>query len=551
MIGTEAQLAELAKEFRLVQLLGAGGRGMVFLAEQIKVRSRKVALKILRPPDDPRAYSEFLSRFEKELDSTIRIEHENVVRIYDSGGVEEGIPYIAMEFLKGESLRDAVQSRGALPAAECAEILRQAAEGLDAAHALGIIHRDLKPDNLFLTRDNKGQIKVKVVDFGIAKMRESGTQTATGAFLGTPGYASPEQASGMRSDQLDARSDVYSLGVVAYEMLTGRVPFQDTLVGCLVKHQTEPPPPFSTAAPGVSIPPQVETVVMKALAKERDQRHGTVREFAEELARAARPDRPAEPPPPEATAVYSAPVSGRVAGPRPLEVRQNPKDGLNYVWIPPGTFMMGCSPGDNEGNNAEKPAHQVTISKGFWLGQTPVTVGAYKRFATTTRREMPYAPDFNKEWRNDKMPIVNVSWSDAQGCCRWMGGRMPTEAEWEYAARGGCTKKLYGPLDEIAWHRGNSGEQTREVGQKRANNFGLYDMLGNVWEWVYDWYGENFYYRSPSQDPRGPTRGESRVLRGGSWFNNPSNVRVSYRFRWPYPSNRGGSNGFRCAGEVF
>jgi serine/threonine protein kinase len=254
---TEAQLAAgLSRRFRLVRRLGAGGMGTVFLAEQIAVGHRPVALKVLNRKllDDP----EFLLRFQNEAGSTGRIHHANVVAIYESGQADDGTPYIAMEYLEGESLREALQRRGALPVAEVAEILQQAARGLSAAHKLGIIHRDLKPDNIFLTYPDDdsvarvsppadwrsalpspvapmsppANVQVKLVDFGIAKLRESATHTLTGTVLGTPAYMSCEQASGMRSDELDARSDVYSLGVVVYEMLTGRVPFHsDTPLG--------------------------------------------------------------------------------------------------------------------------------------------------------------------------------------------------------------------------------------------------------------------------------------------------------------------------------
>jgi serine/threonine protein kinase len=189
-----------------------------------------------------------------------------------------------MEFLEGESLRQALKRRGALPLPEVAEILQQAAWGLNAAHKLGIIHRDLKPDNVFLTRGDEGETIVKVVDFGIAKLRESGTHTQTGMVLGTPAYMSFEQASGMRSDELDARSDVYSLGVVVYEMLTSRTPFQsDTPVGYLRMHMQEDPPPFRTVKPDLPALPQLKAVVMKALTKDRNQRYSSVLEFVREL----------------------------------------------------------------------------------------------------------------------------------------------------------------------------------------------------------------------------------------------------------------------------
>jgi formylglycine-generating enzyme required for sulfatase activity len=147
------------------------------------------------------------------------------------------------------------------------------------------------------------------------------------------------------------------------------------------------------------------------------------------------------------------------------------------------------------------------------------------------------------------MPIVNVTWDDAQAYCGWMGGRLPTEAEWEYAARGGSTEARYGPIDEIAWYISNSGGQTHDVTQKRRNGFGLYDMLGNVWEWANDWYDDKYYQSSPSQDPPGPTNGQLRVLRGGSWYDSPGSVRVSDRGRGG-PASRDGYGGFRCGGEV-
>ena len=307
---TEAQLAAgLSRRFRIVRRLGAGGMGTVFLAEQIAVGNRPVALKVLNRKllDDP----DFLLRFQNEAASTGRIHHPNVVTIYESGQADDGTPYIAMEFLEGESLRQALARRGALPVPEVAEILQQAARGLNAAHKLGIIHRDLKPDNIFLTRCDdesvapmspSANVLVKIVDFGIAKLRESATHTQTGMVLGTPAYMSFEQASGMRSDELDARSDIYSLGVVVYEMLTGRTPFHsDTPVGYLRMHMQEDPPPFRAVKPDLPALPQLESVVMKALTKDRNQRYGSVLEFARDFARAAALPSPVESPKPFAT----------------------------------------------------------------------------------------------------------------------------------------------------------------------------------------------------------------------------------------------------------
>jgi formylglycine-generating enzyme required for sulfatase activity/DNA-directed RNA polymerase subunit RPC12/RpoP len=262
------------------------------------------------------------------------------------------------------------------------------------------------------------------------------------------------------------------------------------------------------------------------------------------------------------------------------EVRDNPSDGLKYVWIPSGSFTMGCSPGDNECYDFEKPSHQVSIAKGFWLTQTEVTVGAYKRFAQAVGRQMPPEPDMggralNPGWGNESMPVVEVSWGDAQAYCRWAGGRLPTEAEWEYAARAENPAARYDKLDDIAWYAENSGGQRldtesiwkkvdqagfvkilnengnamHEVGQKRPNALGLSDMLGNVWEWVNDWWDPGYYKNSPSQDPMGPSGGTERVMRGGSWVGRPRDVRVSLRNR-RIPGDRDFDLGFRCGGDM-
>ncbi|MCC6862681.1 MAG: formylglycine-generating enzyme family protein, partial [Bryobacterales bacterium] len=270
--------------------------------------------------------------------------------------------------------------------------------------------------------------------------------------------------------------------------------------------------------------------------------------------------------------------------PRPSKV--NPDDGQPYVWIPPGEFRMGCSPGGSEGYADEEPAHTVRITRGFWLGQTPVTVGTYKRFAQSTGVPMPGEPvigkrALNPQWRDSEQPMVGVTWQEAKAYCEsWAKGRLPTEAEWEYAARAGTAQPRYGELDGIAWYADNSGSQrldsarawekeaAREwqkyseilekngnrihpVRQKQPSPWGLYDMLGNVWEWVEDWYGEDYYRTlpSPAVDPKGPPKGTQRVLRGGSWGSYPRIVRASYR-NWGAPESRLDTFGFRCAREV-
>ena len=166
----------------------------------------------------------------------------------------------------------------------------------------------------------------------------------------------------------------------------------------------------------------------------------------------------------------------------------------------------------------------------FLDGQSPVTTVAYWLFAGATERRMPPAPKFNPGWTHNEMPIVNVTWDEAQAYCERAEARLLTEAEWEYAARAGATGQRYGPIGEIAWYSDNSDHQTHDVAQKQPNAFGLYDMLGNVWEWVNDWYDEKYYRSSPSRDPQGPANGQYRILRGGSWGNFSTDISLSARY---------------------
>ncbi len=285
-----ATAAALSKDYRILDWLGAGGMGAVYLAEQIRVGSRKVALKVLH-----RKFSEdeeFITRFENEAASTGRINHPNVITIYESKQAADGTLYIAMELVEGESLTEHLRKQGRLPLAEIADIVAQCCKALGAAHRLGIIHRDIKPDNIMLTRDHDGGLHVKILDFGIAKLKDSGGHTVTGSVLGTPAYMSYEQASGLSSEKLDGRSDIYSLGIVTYVMLVGHPPFRaETPVGYITKHLSEAPPAIRLQRP--DIPAAVEAAVMKALEKDRDQRYQTAADFAaalrEALAAAAAP----------------------------------------------------------------------------------------------------------------------------------------------------------------------------------------------------------------------------------------------------------------------
>jgi serine/threonine-protein kinase len=274
----------LGSDYRILDWLGSGGMGAVYLAEQIRVGNRKVALKVLH-----RRFSEdeeFITRFENEAASTGRINQPNVITIYESKQAPDGTLYIAMELVEGDSLTEHLRQRGQLALVEVVDIVAQCCKALQAAHRLGIIHRDIKPDNIMLTRDSDGARLVKILDFGIAKLMDSGGHTVTGSVLGTPAYMSYEQASGLSSEKLDGRSDIYSLGLVTYAMLVGHPPFRsDTPVGYITKHLSEAPP--SLRAERSDLPAAVEAVVLKSLEKDRERRYQTAVDFAAALREAA------------------------------------------------------------------------------------------------------------------------------------------------------------------------------------------------------------------------------------------------------------------------
>ena len=185
---------------------------------------------------------------------------------------------------------------------------------------------------------------------------------------------------------------------------------------------------------------------------------------------------------------------------------------------------MGCSVGDTECGVSESPPHQVTVSRGFWIGQTEVTQLAYRRVTGA-----------NPSWsKGDKLPVEAMSWNDAKAYCDAVDLRLPTEAEWEYAARGGSPLGRYGPLDDVAWYDKNSQMRTHEVATKQKNGYGLYDMLGNLWEWTSDFYDLNYYETNPApgnwRDPKGPSTGNTHTARGGSFNFYSNSARASSRY---------------------
>jgi len=273
----------LADRYHIVRRIGEGGMGQVYLAEHVKMR-RRSAVKVLHQGmvNDPDA----IARFNREASNASQIQHPNVAAIYDFGETEDGLIYLAMEFIDGEPLRKMIERQGALTAVQAADITRQVADALEAAHEMGIVHRDLKPDNIMIARGRSGEDVAKVVDFGIAKATTGDDQkvTRTGLAIGTPEYMSPEQLSG---DTLDNRTDIYSLGLVAFNMLTGQLPFPAVSSReAMIARLTERPRTLAEIKDDVAWPAEIQTVMDRALAGHPQDRYAHASQFGRDLVRA-------------------------------------------------------------------------------------------------------------------------------------------------------------------------------------------------------------------------------------------------------------------------
>jgi serine/threonine-protein kinase len=273
----------VAERYHVLKKLGEGGMGTVYLAEHVKM-GRKAALKVMNPGMNTDA--DAIARFNREAANASRLNHPNVCGIYDFGETPDGLIYLAMEFVEGESLMSLISKNGSLPAARAASIIHQAADALALAHDYGIVHRDLKPDNIMIAKGRDGGDLVKVVDFGIAKAATSDAQkvTRTGLIVGTPEYMSPEQLAG---DKLDGRSDIYSLGLVAFNCLTGRLPFpSESAQEAMIMRLTDKPKTLAEMKPDVEWPPELQAVIDKALAVDANDRYQQSAEFGRDIAKA-------------------------------------------------------------------------------------------------------------------------------------------------------------------------------------------------------------------------------------------------------------------------
>ena len=513
--------------YEIEQLIGEGGAGTVHRARD-RVRDRIVAIKVLHP--SLTGDSEVRRRFVREARLMRTLSHPNIASVFDLIE-EQRLLGIVMEYVEGPTLStELARWGGRMPYAVIRAIMTAVLNAMDAAHRHGVIHRDLKPDNIIL-RFNGARVSPKVVDFGIAKLVDGTTYTVTGAFLGTCRYMSPEQLEAPHA--LGFQSDVYSLGVTLFELVTGRCPFNaESNFATMMAHiRTPPPSPSSFRS---DVPQALETLILSALAKNPAQRPASCAFFAERLL----------------AAIDEPPIS---VDDESLPRRTTEADGSELLLVPSGTFAMG-------------PERRSVYLRGFYVDRFPVTNAQFYTFVSATGYRSEDGPGFLSQFpegavppRLARHPVTHVSWFDARAYAVWAGKRLPTEAEWEKSARGDDGRRYpWGKADPDP-SRANFGRQqssTVRVGScpAGASPYGVEDLSGNVWEWCEDVDSAEFFLRGPSHDPCNRARTEHeragrRVVRGGSFMYDARSIRTYSRSSFE-PGALSRSIGFRCVKDV-
>jgi eukaryotic-like serine/threonine-protein kinase len=639
----QPKLGQTIGNYEIVSPFGEGGMGELFLGRH-RTLAREVIIKTIRTEDfSPRQIEHLRQRLEREAYIQSQLDHPNIVRVYDFIATEEATCMV-MEYVPGRDLRRMIaRETGAIMPARAIKLFKQILRSIDYAHHFiysdknghkhqGIIHRDLKPANILITPNDIA----KVTDFGIVKLRGVKGGTQMGFNPGTPEYMSPEQA---RGRELDHRSDLYSLGIVFYEMLTGNVPFSDTGEGTsdyeIRRGHIELAPPPLRQFKG-DIAPALEQIVLKSLEKDPDARYQTARDFyivleefertgAADFSRVAAPARNTLNDDGRGTGVaivdvttlgfnehQTSAVSGltevsQSVNGRPYsngaftalereglqDYRRSPlpkADGTDktkwslilglaaltilaavigwgaykrwattdpiipgtvipagMIRIQGGTFQMGRL----DGNEYEKPVQSVTV-RPFLIDETEVTNAQYQQFVDTDKHQPP------SHWRDghfadgeDTYPVINVSWDDAAAYAKWASKRLPTEEEWEFAARG-TDGRLYPYGND---HKSNysssaddSAPQLRPVKSYDAGRspFGVYGMAGNVLEWT----ASDFkLYAGSTLDPTKDKNIGRKTTRGGAFNAKAEFQTATDRFFYP-PSTKAEFIGFRCAKDL-
>ncbi len=498
---------KVAGRYEIGERIGKGGMGMVFKAYDTLV-DEAIALKFMNPKMLRTQRGQRL--FIQEAQVARRLRHDNIVAVHDVGTTPEGILYLTMEYVQGQSLRAYLRqhraSRKLVSVRLAVALMIQILEALSHAHRT-VVHRDIKPENIMLTPGEH----VKVLDFGLAKAVDEGEvelrpRHRAKRVVGTFGYAAPEQK---QHHKVDLRADIYSAGLVLYELLTLRTPLDAF---------TE------TANVRDDVAPSLLSVLSKALREERDNRWQTADEFRASLMKAYEESYRQAPKP----AVQAHSSSGAQAS----------TDGM--ALMEGGSFLMG-----NDEVPAEAPEFEAELES-FYIDIYPVTVRQYTLFLEQTGRPPPKFWG-NSEFSGADQPVIGVSWGDANAYAAWAGKQLPTEAQWEFAARGKQNRVYPWGNSEPTPMRANYGDFLNmpsivAMHDEGATPDGVYDMAGNVYEWTLDAFVP--YSGAKRKEMQGHHT-PRRAVRGGSWHSPPTELRCAFR-KGLFPESQLTTVGFRC-----
>ena len=543
----------LNNRYQITRFLGNGALGSVYLARDTKIH-KDIAIKVLTGSIS----DEDIKRFKRECTNLAKLSHPNIVGVSDHDKTAlDGNNYyfLVMEYVNGATLKEFLKTSGSsLSLKDKLNIANQICKALNYTHEKEIIHRDLKPENVMIVATSDNDHFVKLVDFGISKSLSQDNQTTTtkSSVGGTARYISPEQVEDHKGKPITYNSDIYSLGIMFYEILSGQHPLIDNSKTNISDfnwasiHLKEPPRELSTICP--DLPADLVDLVMKMLAKEPSDRPSllTITSTIRNLLNPTQPPKPPEPPKDNLFNFETVKVNakGTIIERYKKQAKQFIEDlgngiTLEMVEIPGGSFMMGS----NEYKD-EQPQHQVTVP-GFYMGKYQVTQAQWKRVIGNN-------PSYFTG--NDEFPVECVSWNEVVEFCKKLSEktgkkyRLPSEAEWEYACRAGSkTAFAFGETitPEIVNYDGNYPYKEAPEGEYRAkttavgslgvaNEFGLYDMHGNVWEWCQDTWHSN-YTGAPLDGSAWEillSNNTSRVLRGGSYDSYVYNCRSADRYRY-------------------
>ncbi len=571
-------------QYRIEKLLGRGGFGLIYLATDPKL-ARLVALKEFFPrnlavrkensavgpeeSDRQNEYDDLLEKFLAEARTLAGFRHSNIVQVHQFFE-DNDTAYMVMSFEKGNSFKHLLEQRRTArkkwTEQELSTLTLPILDGLKKLHVSGFIHRDIKPGNIYI-RDDGSPV---LLDFG-ATRQAIGDHSAEITILMTPGYTPPEQHTN-RSRHQGEWTDIYAMGAVLFRAITGKAPI-DASIRSNARIQEEPDPyrPLATRKTTGYSRHFLEAIdhALQIRGKDRPQ---TVDAWIRELKgeKTAPPKKNKTPPKTDAPPPVPEDDEPPTVEAVPTQTNKNPKPetwtepttGIEFVKITGGCFQMGSNKGDAD----EKPVHEECVDD-FWLAKFTVTNAQYRRFKPKHDSGVYRGHTLN----GDQQPVVKVSWAEAVAYAEWLSGigkgafRLPTEAEWEYAARAGTrTERFWGDGEkeacqyanvltpaakeafDLSWDAfpcDNEYLVSASVGKFRANPFGLHDMLGNVWEWTCSEY-TNSYDDKEKKRANSSSGGSARVFRGGGWYDHPAHVRSAYR-GGNLPGLRGGGLGFR------